>query len=254
MILFVFSFACLGVYSQVSLEKQFSDIQIQVINLSATYYYSADGNSGQVTVYKDDYSRYKTFSFDLPTGYKFSSALISDKIFNSDTDFEFLVTAVKINVSGLDTDMTKLVLCNEKGQIMYDFGSATLITSNFIKTISGSSKLILYKMIYNIDMMDYVTSTDIYNVQGDYSGIYSVKSFDNMKVHIDRKNNIIEFESKNLFDKNYLRIYDLKGELFLSKSFEINTNGKYSISSSLLSSGIYVYDFNGVTGKLIIEK
>ncbi len=241
------------VHAQVSQDKQFIGVQMSSVNLSSTYYFNVDIAKSQVVVYKENYSLLNTFTLMSPTGYTFNSVSLTDKVFNNSSDLEFLVSFTKTNGDGTDIDMTKLLLFNEKGQIIYDFGAGTMIVSNFLKTVSSSSKMILYRMIYDKSINNYVTNTEIYNVLGNYSGISSIEESDNTKVYVNSLRKTIEFIPLDKTNSYTLKICNVSGKVFLCNFYKNLVDGGIVVSSAGFPSGIYIYNVNGESGKLLIK-
>lgn len=250
----IFIIGCISAQAQVSLEKQFNGQQITAINLSSTYYYFTDIANSKVYVYKEDYSLYNTFVFTPPSGYKFSTFILSDKLFNLSADLEFLVIFSKTGGSTTDSDATKLILYNEKGLVLYDFGVASILSPSFIKTASGSSKMMLLRMIYNTSTYLFTTNTEIYNISGGFSGISSTLQPDKLDISVDQTNKMIKFNlNSDEIKFGILRIYNLQGNLLKYKSIKGISESTVLISTQGLASDIYIYELNGIVGKFIIK-
>lgn len=239
--------------AQITLEKKFDGSQMNVINLSATYYFSTDNSKSQISVYKENFSLHKTVTFTLPTNYSFGYATFSDKVFNSSTDLEFLVLVNKINGVATDADASKLLLYNESGQIIFDFGTGTSISSFFFKTTSGTTKMIVYKMIFDLANFNFSTNTEIYSLIGNYTGISAVKNTNELSVSVNSQNKTIEFDAIQKAEKYNLRLYDIRGNEIIHKNFKELIDGKIAVSTESLTSGIYIYSLNACAGKVIIK-
>jgi len=238
--------------AQILLDKQFSGVQMNVINLSSTYYYSTDAAKSQVAVYKTDYSLLKTFTFSPPNGYNFGYATLSDKVFNIATDLEFLVLVNKTTGSGTDADASKLLLYNESGQIIYDFGYGTTLSSYFIKTVSGATKMILQRLIYNMSNLTITTNTEIYSLPGNYTGISAIKSTNEVSVKYNSQDKTVEFFPAETSENVCLKLYNIEGKELIQRNFNGLVDGKITVSTEGLSSGVYIYSLNENSGKIIL--
>lgn len=239
--------------AQILLEKTFSGAQMNVINLTSTYYYSTDAAKSQVTVYKTDYSLLKTFTLSSPSGYNFGYATLSDKVFNNTTDLEFLVLVNKTTGSATDADASKLLLYNESGQVIYDFGGASTISNFFIRTVSGATKMILQRLIYNMSNLTISTNTEIYSLPGNYTGISAIKSTNEVSVKYNSQNKTIEFFPTEIAESSCLKLYNIEGKELIQRNFNGLVDGKITASTEGLTSGVYIYSLNEYSGKIILK-
>jgi hypothetical protein len=241
------------VNAQIVLEKQFPGLQMNVINLSLTYYYSTDISKSQISVYKENYSFLKTFTFTPPSNYSFGSATISDKVFNNLADLEFLVLVNKVSGDATDADASKFLLYNENGQIIYDFGAGSILSSFFIKTASGASKMILQRLIYNMSNLTITTNTEIYSLPGNYTGISAVKSTNEVNVKYNSQNRTVEFFPTEISESLCLKLYNIEGKELIQRNYNGIIDGKITVSSEGLTSGVYIYSLNENSGKIILK-
>lgn len=239
--------------AQILLEKTFSGAQMSAVNLSSTYYYSTDAAKSQITVYKTDYSLLKTFTLSPPNGYNFGYATLSDKVFNNTTDLEFLVLVNKTTGSATDTDASKLLLYNESGQVIYDFGGASTISSFFIRTVSGATKMILQRLIYNMSNLTITTNTEIYSLPGNCTGVSAIKSTNEVSVKYNSQDKAVEFFPTEISENLCLKLYNIEGKELISRNCNGIIDGKITVSTEGLSSGVYIYSLNENSGKIILK-
>lgn len=241
--------------AQILLEKKFTGAHLNAINLSSTYYYSTDMLRSKISIYKENFTFLKTVTLLLPSNYYFDSATLSDKVFDNSTDIEFLVLVYKKTGSSADPDASMLLLYNEWGQIIYDFGKGTKLTNFFIKTVSGETKMILQRLIYNLSIPTptIITDTEIYSLRGNYTGIAVAKSTNEVSVKYNNQNNSVEFQPTQMSDNFCLKLYNLEGKEIEVKQYGSLTNNKIILNTSSLPKGVYVYSLNEATGKIVIQ-
>lgn len=249
----LFIFGCLVSNAEILLEKQFQGSKMNVVNLSATYFYSINTDKNQVSVYKENFMPLKTVSLNSLSNYKISNVMVTDKVFNNSTDLEFLVSVNKVTGAATDADECKLLLYNENGQVIYDFGAGTILNYYITKTVSGTSKMILQRMIYNFSIYDYSINTEIYSLPGNYTGMSAVKSSDEVQVNYDAQSKTIEFLPTQVTDNFTLKLYNTDGKELMQRQYNELINGKISISTENLNSGVYIFCLNEVSGKILIK-
>ncbi len=239
--------------AQISLDKRFQENQMNVVNLSSTYYYSTSIKNSIISIYRENYAFYKSITLVPPSNYSIGSVTLSDKTFNNSVDIEFLVTVNKLNGEATDADYCKQLLYNENGQIIYDFGSATIITSYFFKTASGLTKLFLQRMTFNPQYTNYIYSTEIYSLPGNYTGVSAIKSPNEVHVNYDAERKTVEFLPTQVTDNFILKLYNPEGRELIQRQYNEFNNGKISISTENLNSGVYIFSLNEVSGKILIK-
>jgi len=173
------------VNAQITLEHTFNEsvtFKIGIVNGVANYYtesstlypdnsfYTAfvSGNSYRVKVFNSNYSLFmdETYNFTPPTGYKVSSVSMSKKLFNTDNNYEFLVTYSKISPSTYDNTSSHLILYNQNGTIIKDFGTgASFFLSSYLYIINNHFKLQVDRRLYDASNT-LQTQSEIYSVPG----------------------------------------------------------------------------------------
>jgi len=171
-------------YAQITLEHNFNEtvtFQMGLVNgamnifMDATPYqdntfYTAflSGNSYKVKTYDTDYnlSMNKTFNFTPPEGYKVSSVSMSKKLFNTDNDYEFIVTYTKISPVAYDNTNYYVILYNQNGSIIKDFGKGAVVqVYPYLFIINNSFKMQVNRSLWN-ESNNSSTQTEIYSVPG----------------------------------------------------------------------------------------
>jgi hypothetical protein len=240
--------------AQVVLEHTFSNAMVNVINLTSTYYYVVDDTNNQVTIYKEDYSLYKTCSFIPPTGYKLSSVNMSDKLFNNTVELEFLVSYTKTSYEVYDNSYYTVKLYNELGSVLFDFGSGALVTYSPYKTVLGNTKIMVSRMKYTeaTSPIAYFNS-EVYNLVGNYSGIAPIKDDVKLKAFPNPSKSTVNLPySVNTDIKTQMSIFNLAGQLIEQKQVD-SSNDKILLNVSSYRTGIYIYECNGRSGQFIVE-
>lgn len=191
-----------------------------------------------------------------------NSSLVSDHLFNSDNDLEFLVQYFGSKACVSDPfsnyDSTELYLMSETGAILNTLGSISNCTStSFYNSFSYSyysdgqtfSKLILKTNHYN----NSTPTTDIFNLPGFLPCESCVSSVgissnnpaaDGMRIGVFPNPSSNEFTFQYTLQKHKnsgeLLIYDLNGKVV--KTVPVTSEkGSVSINMNDLSSGVYVF-------------
>ena len=249
--------------AQISLEYTFDgsvswngSIQFDQNLYPANCYYNAsvNGNSYVVKIYNADYSVYAdtTYNFTPPDGYKVSGISMSRKIFNSDDNYEFLVTYKRTDNTS-DNTTSKVILCNQDGSLIKDFGSAYLImASTYLHIANNQFRLIVTKYYY--DGTNVSVKTEVYSFPGTPpSSVASLKANGYQPPYPNPANSVIELPYQlRQGEMSVMNIYNINGKLIETKKID-SVFDKILLNVSSYIKGLYLYEVNGVSNRFIVD-
>jgi hypothetical protein len=249
--------------AQITLEHTFDT----VVNWSGSYYseqytlpfqsyYNSkvDGNSYIVKIYNSDFSvnSINTYNFNPPAGYKVSTVSMTRQLFNTDNNFEFLVSYVRIdNVN--DNTRQQLILHNQNGTIIKDFGMAYIIgASSLLHIVGNGFRFLVHKMNYND--LNLSTQVEIYSVPGTPASLdQGIKSGLYQAPYPNPANTIITLPYQlQQGESSAMNIFNINGQLLETKKID-SAFEKILLNVSNYSRGIYIYEVNGLSNKFIVE-
>ena len=250
--------------SQINLEKTFNEsvswngsIHIEQDAYPANTYYSAGvvGNSYVVKVYNADYSlrTNNTYNFTPPAGYKVSSVSMSRKIFNTDDNYEFMVNYVRTD-NTLDNTREKVILHNQNGTIIKDFGSAYMVSVYPYPHIANNRfRLIVTKYYYNGSLSD--PQIEIYSLPGTPPvSTMSVKADEYQSSPYPNPANAVITLPYQLAagETSVMNIYSINGQLIERKQID-SVFDKILLNVSNYAKGMYIYEVKGVSNRFVVE-
>lgn len=214
-------------------------------------------NSVHIKAYNPDYTLIidKTYSLTPPTGYKASYVRVSKKVFNTDDNYELLVTFSKISYVSNDNEACRLILYDSNRNVIKDFGAGYMFyIGNLVYIINNSCKVRIVRRLYS-GGENFVDNTEIYSVPGDPSaydaGNTSVDSFSspypnpaNTYITLPYKLNEGEFAVMNIFNIN--------GQLIETKKIGYDFD-KILLDVSGYAKGMYIYEVKNVSNKFVVK-
>ena len=214
-------------------------------------------NSVHIKAYNPDYTLIidKTYSLTPPTGYKVSHVWVFKKVFNTDDNYELLVTFSKISPVSNDNEACRLILYDSNRNVIKDFGAGHMFyIGNLVYIINNSCKVRIVRRLYS-GGENFVDNTEIYSVPGDPSaydaGNTSVDSFSspypnpaNTYITLPYKLNEGEFAVMNIFNIN--------GQLIESKKIGYDFD-KILLDVSGYAKGMYIYEVKNVSNKFVVK-
>jgi len=220
------------------------------------YFTEVVNNSVHIKAYNPDYTLIidKTYSLTPPTGYKTSYVWVFKKVFNTDDNYELLVTFSKISPVSNDNEASRLILYDSNKNVIKDFGAGNMFyIGNMVYIINNGCKVPISRYLYNGG--DLVANTEIYSVPGDPSaydaGNTSVDSFSspypnpaNTYITLPYKLNEGEFAVMNIFNVN--------GQLIESKKIGYDFD-KILLDVSGYAKGMYIYEVKNVSNKFVVK-
>lgn len=230
-------------FSQMTLEQTYVSKVFSPLNAFNTdngiNYFTVDNLINQLKIYNSSHLLIKTVNVPVDSGHSLNKIYFpSDKLFNSDNLIEMII--VTFNTT---TFIKKMVLINENGTVLQNLGNRTEVM--LIRLANGSYKL--ETRINDSVGFDY----DIYNLTGTLS-VAQVGLFREMIIaYPNPTENRINFTSDlNDGESTTIEVFDLNGKKILQKNI-ITENGVANLDVNELSSGVYIYKFNGKTSKFI---
>ena len=220
-------------------------------------YYNTNisGRSYVVKIYNADYSikSNNTYNFTPPSGYKVSDVFMSQKLFNTDDSYEFLVTYERTD-NVYDNTRFKVILQNQNGSTIKDFGSAYAFSvPSFLHIVNDCFRLYVVKAYYNGGSSS--IETEIYSVPG--TPPTEVKSIQNETTFLPPFPNpanatiTLPYQLKQ-GEMSVMRIYNIGGQLIETKQIDYVFD-KILLNVSGYARGVYFYEVNGVSKKFVVE-
>lgn len=258
--------------AQITLEHTFKNENVSVVSgnvngkpnffveklfpVGSFYLTEVVNNSVHIKAYNPDYTLIidKTYSLTPPTGYKTSYVWVSKKVFNTDDNYELLVTFSKISPVSNDNEASRLILYDSNKNVIKDFGAGNMFyIGNMVYIINNGCKVPISRYLHNGG--DWVANTEIYSVPGDPSaydaGNTSVDSFSspypnpaNTYITLPYKLNEGEFAVMNIFNIN--------GQLIESKKIGYDFD-KILLDVSGYAKGMYIYEVKNVSNKFVVK-
>lgn len=248
LITLVFAILAFQLQSQINLEHKFNWLTYSFNTDAGIRYYLYNSTSSQLTIYNTDYSVFKTLTLSIPTGYTYYGiSLISDKLFNTDNSIEFLFSYYGNTTATLYQYC--MILYDENLNVLKNFanGASAYTTSN-----NGVTKLIINCITPVSPSFTY--STEIYSLPGSVkSGVTSLNTskietaYPNPAKTIIALPYVLEKEQTSM-----IRIYKLNGQLVEQKQID-STFDKVLLNVESYQSGIYLYEYNGISNKFIVN-
>lgn len=259
---FVIVFITNYVFAQITLEKSFAEgDEVYVYNNDNTLIYLTK-TKNTLNIYNADYSLRKTINLPIkdgegaffwydPDGVNYS---ISRHIFNTDDQYEFLITIYKYDFS-TNEDYNKLVLINEDGTIIKDF-HPDISTKNYAgghrtytDPITGINKIIVKNRLNVMVDGSYLIDYDVYSLPT--SGLGSKELINKTRltafpIPTNKSLNIINPRNGS----NTVEIFDASGKLLINKIFD-NSENRIFIDVEHLSKGTFVYKIGNLSSKFI---
>jgi len=235
-------------FGQITLEKNYSNEEVQsYTNATETFYYTVCWNSPvkPIKIYNSDHTLKKQFTPAIPTGYDSMTIrsytdchFLSKNIFNADDLLEIVVAFSDNNSS------YRIVIYNENGTIVKDFGDSYQFTDEFDFYIyhdntTNKNKLRLYNISTN--------STEIYNLNSSSLSLKEIKSKDQLTAYPIPTNNILNIANPEN-GANKIEVYDINGKMIITKSFD-NSENIISLDVENLAEGIYIYKIGNLSSK-----
>lgn len=155
---------------------------------------------------------------------------LNPNLFNSDDAREYLVSAFR---GGDDV----LLVCNNKGEILYEFETnedmGGKIAANYLLTNANKSTLVL---VYSDNNQKYTLT---------YYDLLVAKDEDNTETALDKVETAVMFDGKVLVAEGDIYVFNVNGQLMMQ--------GVNSVNVDELSTGVYVVKSANMVTKVVIE-
>lgn len=235
-------------FAQITLEKTYASENLQVYtNATETNYYSVGQNLTTVKIYNANHTLKKQFSPTIPAGYSmnissYNNFILSKNIFNTDNLLEIVVVFNKYD----NGSVNKIVVFNEDGQIVKDFGENYRFDDEFDFHVyhdntTNTNKLRLYK--------ENTSSTEIYNLPTTSLAAKEIQLANKLSAFPIPTNKILNIINPDN-GANKVQVYDTSGKLVMNKIFSFDDD-KISIDVENLTKGIYIYKIGELSSKFI---
>lgn len=229
-------------FGQVTLEHSYSNpSSISTDDLFFTFnsanginYYTFNKTTNIVEIYNENHILTNTFTVPTTAGYTPVNVMVTDKLFNNDNAFEFLIT-----LSNYPND--KMILVNDSGTQIQEFNNRSF--AKIVKNNSGAYKLIVKNTSANI--------VDIYSLPGTLSVNQQNLVSNKIVAYPNPTNDVINITNKYSNSTNgLLEVFNINGQKVIEQNISNNID-VISLNVSDLSSGVYIYKLNGETNKFI---
>jgi len=235
-------------FGQITLEKNYANEEVQsYTNASETFYYTVCWNSPAIPIkiYNSDHTIKKQFTPTIPAGYNSMTIrsytdcnFLSKNIFNADDLLEIVVAF------GGNNSSYRIVIYNEDGAIVKDFGDSYQFTDEFDFYVyhdntNNKNKLRLYNTSTN--------STEIYNLNSSSLALKEINTKNKLSAYPIPTNNILNISNPEN-GANKIEVYDTSGKMIITKSFE-NYENTISLDVENLTEGIYIYKIGNLSSK-----
>lgn len=210
---------------------------------SGINYYTYNNATNTMLIYNNSHTLIKTVNIPVDAGYYINYFYaISDKLFNSDIQIEFIIAMNEI--SGTNK---KLNLINENGTVLQQFGN-----KNGLKIIKESSSEFKMATYLSPNSSSSNFNIDIYSLPGTYLNLISNKINENSLFGYPNPSENIIYINSNLEigQRGTLEVFDMNGKKVMEKNV-IGENNEISLNISELNSGVYLYRLNDQTNKFI---
>ncbi|MDZ7796523.1 MAG: T9SS type A sorting domain-containing protein [Candidatus Marinimicrobia bacterium] len=246
--LFILTF---NLFGQINLEHSFTGNTppTAFTTDNGVYYYTFDSESGELIIYNEAFSVYKTVSITMPQDYTYASIInIGDKLINDDSDIEFFLTYTqKVPVSGMvvrSQGFSKLY--DENGNLIKDFEENYSIRILSNKLIEKEEDWSVTPHIYTTNIYSLPKST-ISNVSfndtdPDVTPAFPSPSSSNVHLPYSLPNG----------SSGVMKIFNIRGQLVEKIDLDGNLN-HLNLNLHKYTPGIYIYEYNGISNKFTVK-
>lgn len=244
----LFSLAALSAKSQLTHLHDFTGSGFPI--WSGDAYFIVDGNS--VCIYNWDFTLNKTVNITPTNGFRIAQIQnISKDCFNNDNKWEMVLYFIN-NSNGT----TKIMVFDEDGNIIEDFGSASSCTFVGFEKKNTELRCAVYFQNFNASSTTYTYTTKIYRCAGNGASLQSINQAQSKNKSVAYPNparNIITL-SYNLPSGNTseIRIFNTAGQLV--KTIPVGPHfNEVQVDVSSFPHGTYIYECEGVSNKFIVQ-
>lgn len=229
----------------------------EVIYPESSFYFSEVlGNSYHIKIYNPDYSLHSnlTYNFTPPAGYKVAAVFPSKNLYNTDDNYEFVVTFIKTTYVSYDNEYYKVILYDINGNVIKDFGLGNSLSVNsYFYIINNQYKLIVYRTVYDANHIS-ITQSEIYSVPGTPpSTALKSATISTLQAYPNPANTIVTLPYQlKQGETSVMRIYNMDGQLIESKQLD-SVFDKILLNVSGYPKGVYVFEVKGVSSRFVVN-
>lgn len=230
-------------FGQVTLEHSYSNpSSVSTDDLFFTFnsenglnYYTFNRITNVVQIYNENHILSNTFTAPIPASFSVENIIVTDKLFNTDSNFEFIFTLTGSN------NAKKILLVNDNGIQIQEFNDRYF--AKIVKNNSGAYKLVVKNIPADI--------IDVYALPGTLSINQQNIMSNTIVAYPNPTSNTINISNRYTNNSNKtLEVFDISGKKVIEQKISDN-NEIINLDVSDLSSGIYIYKINGVSNKFI---
>lgn len=215
------------------------------------FYVYNDYNGKSISIYKSDYTLYKTVTITLPNGYESvsMSGLFSEDIFNSDFKIEF--TCVFFHSTGMYQGDAMLGIVNEDGTVLKTVSAHSVscngncLIPSIIENTNGNLLIVQVPASQNL--------VEVYSLPTSKSTILKSASLDQKSAYPNPATTVVNLPFiLPVGETTTLSVYNQGGTLM--QQMEINGSmSSVSLDISSYATGLYVYKYNNMSGRFLVD-
>ncbi len=193
-------------------------------------YFTFSSSSNTFTIYNESHIQTNTFTVPSLSGNSIFKLIVTDKLFNNDSNFEFLLMTMN----------DKIIIVKDDGTIIQEFIDRSF--AKIFKNNSGNYKLVVKGVFPDV--------VDVYSLPGTLSITQQDLLANKFIAFPNPTSNKISITNPlSNGEKSKLEVFDLNGKKVMQ--LQINGNEELSLDVSGLSNGTYIYKINNYSSKFI---
>jgi hypothetical protein len=202
------------------------------------YYFTYNESSYTFSIYDQSHNFIKSFVAPLPAGSNVQLVWGSDKLFNTDSNFEFFIQ------SSSNDNGDKFTIVDDNGLLIQEINDRY-----FWKVIPFANSWKL--MVWTLSDPGEEQIIDVYGLPGSLSVGQESLLLKEIVAFPNPANSIISIlNPENLRGAQKIEVFDLSGHKVMEKEIS-NAEPYTSLDISFLSSGVYLYKVGTVSKKFI---
>jgi hypothetical protein len=227
-----------------NISKNFGISWFETTSKGLMWFEYPDTITNQLKIYNADYSLYKVVTLPRPKGQVIFIQYMSDQLFNTNNLIEFICDYV--TEYGVD----RIILYDENATVIKDFGPISNITDypTVINSNSGKTKLVITRLSSN------TLISDVYSLTGAMpNNVPELKMSVIQSAYPNPSKVIVNLPySLEKGQTSTMRIYKTNGQLIDQKQIG-SAFDKIMLNVDSYQSGTYIYEYNGVSKKFIVN-
>jgi hypothetical protein len=215
-----------------------------------------DTINNQIKFYNEDFSVYKTVNIDRPKGYNIDVELISEQLFNLDSSIEFICVFYKQSYTNINGSSTMIKLYNDNGTIVKDFGTYNYMGAGArIISKGGINQLLIDgDLLTSLNPYKYQYVYQLYSLPGSMpNNVSELKISDIKSAYPNPSKTIVNLPYELAKGQtSTMRIFNINGQLMEQKQIDSEFD-KIRLNVNSYKSGTYLYEYNGISKKFIVN-